>query len=255
MPATLTVAAERDALERSETATAERPTPIPTPEPTNTVEPTSTPEPAATIVALPTDTTAPSVPISGELYEIGTPVTYKRQYSSYLTVVGVIKYNGTVVREGPDITVSLLDDSGNVLATESAYTKPNLVKPNSLIPYSVLIDDAPAQWANINVEIQADEADNLTLAFSYADFEVQQATITGSDKVVGRIKNTGTKTAHLIQIIVAFYDANGTLLDVNSSFMKQDELTPGQIGTFEVESGQTKPVKKVEVVVSGFPKN
>ena len=226
-------------------ASSSQPTIEPTKaEPTAKPRPTRTPRPATPTVIpeLPTETAIPATPTTEvSAFEILEPVSYKLQYSDYLNMIGIIRYKGTVVRMSPEIIVTLTDASGKVLATEKAYTAPQYIRPNSTIPYRVLFDDPPDDWAKWEIEISAEKFGGFMADLLYTDLEVDQPTLnppknsyTGPS-VVGRVKNTGASSAKFVQVIGALYDAEGQLLDVASTYAKKDTITAGSDSPFELE--------------------
>ena len=141
----------------------------------------------------------------------------------------------------PEIIVTLTDDAGKVLATERAYTAPRYIRPNSTIPYKVLLDDAPEDWAKWEIDVSAERFGGFMANLLYTDLEVDQPTLNPAknsytgQSVVGRVKNTGSSAAKLVQIIGVLYDAEGRLLDVANTFSKKDTIPAGSDGPFELE--------------------
>jgi hypothetical protein len=206
-----------------------------------------------------TPTTAPPPP-SGQPYDIG-PATAFKDSIGYLHVVGVIHYNGSDDRARPNVTVTLSDASSKVLATQNSSDSPNLVKPGTLIPYLAIFDSPPSSYAHIEVTIQADKATDFDETENLTNFAIDQPSIIqpANDydplKVVGRVVNNNTKAATFVEIIVVMYDGSGRVLDVASSFAKQDTIEAGQSSPFEVDSYNAKGTAKVDFVMNGSPSN
>ena len=234
--------------------------PTAAPEPTAKPRPTRTPRPATPtdIPEPPTETAIPSTPTTEvSAFEILEPVSYKLQYSDYLNMIGIIRYKGSVVRMSPEIVVTLTDAGGKVLATERAFTAPRYIRPNSTIPYRVLFDDAPEDWAKWEIDVSAERFGGYMADLLYTDLEVDQPTLNppknsySGPRVVGRVKNTGSSTAKLVQIIGALYDAEGRLLDVANTFSKKDTIEAGGDGPFELEFRSDVEGATFELFVEG----
>ncbi len=205
-----------------------------------------------------TPTTAPPPP--AQVFDIG-PATIYKDSIGYLHVVGIIHYNGTDDRANPNVTITLSDAAKKVLATENSSMSPSLVKPGTLIPYHAIFDSPPASYANVEIKFQADKASDFDETENLANFAVDQPSIiqptTQYDpvKVVGRVVNNNPKAATLVEIIVVIYDGSGKVLDVASSFAKQDTIEAGQSSPFEVDSYNAKGAAKVDFVMNGTPSN
>ena len=224
------------------------------PAPTRTRRPAS-PTP---ITDTPTRVAVPPTPTAEvTVFEILDPVDYKLQYSDYLFMIGIIRYKGTVVRMSPEIVVTLTDAGGKVLATKRAYITPRYIRPDSTIPYKVLFDDVPEDWAKWEIDVSAERFGGYMADLLYTDLEVDQPTLNAPSnnytgpRVVGRVKNTGSSTAKLVQIIGALYDAEGRLLDVANTFSKKDTIEAGGDGPFELEFRSDVEGATFELFVEG----
>lgn len=213
--------------------------PAPTAAPTNTVEP-------------PTPTTAVNV------FEIVQPVTYKPQFGEVLYAVGIIKYTGAETRTGPKISVTLTDATGKVLATTNAIYTPSIIKSNTNIPYKALFNSPPEQFDKIEVNVSAELLEKSFMKeLLYGDLEIVEPSLipakTDYDypKVVGRVKNTGTKKANLVGIVGVLYGEDGKVIDVNQTFANIQELEPGADSPFELGFVGVKGGTTFELFTSG----
>src|SRR5437868_288762 len=120
----------------------------PTPVPTATAQPTATPTatraPTDTPVAVPTDTPTPTetptpiepsaTPTEAPFLAPGYQLMGQNGYTSFggtAIVVGVLKYTGSEVTTQPPINITLEDAEHNMLATDNAFTVPDVIKPGT----------------------------------------------------------------------------------------------------------------------------
>lgn len=213
-----------------------------------------------TVVSVATNIVAPITPVNGaNVFEVVPPVTYTPQYTQFLYAVGIIKYHGTDVRTNPKITVTLTDGSGKVLATSNAIYIPSIVRPGTNIPYKALFSSPPVKFDKVEVDIEADQMTSFAEAFYYGDIQVLDPSLVqpkasyDHPKVVGRVKNTGSKTASLIGIVGVLYGADGKVIDVAETFAKKDKVAPSEDSPFQLDFVGVKGGEKFELFTSGLP--
>lgn len=242
----------------------EDPFAFPTEEPLETPQVETTPEVAETPVVDETPeagaTSTAGSGTSSELFDIPKPAYYTTTYG-YSYVVGIINYKGTDIRAQPDIVVTLTDAQGNVIDTEDASIKPGIIIPGKPIPYQASFSDAPEAIGNIEVTIDADVADDFDLEYGYHDFTTEGVSLTlpkdeyDNLKLVGRVKNTGTKDASLVQLIGITYDANGVVTDVAYAYSKVDTIKAGASSPFDMDFNNARDAAKYEIIVTAWPAN
>jgi hypothetical protein len=191
-------------------------------EPTGGPQATVTPRPAGT-----------------EFEQIGTPFTYRDSFDD-LIVVGALKYNGATDRGSPEVVVTLSDAAGKVLATDSSSTGIRYLKPGGLIPYRVDLGDTPDGWARIEVDVVADPASDFEKESVHRDLVVEQPNIIpppeeGDElRILGRVRNSGSKAASSVSITAIIYDARGRVIEVTDGFTELDVIPPGGTSPFEL---------------------
>jgi hypothetical protein len=173
-------------------------------------------------------------------------------------VVGTVRNSGTLDASAVVITVSLLDDSGAVVASGESSTNLYFVEAGRVTPFSAPIEGAPEQWASERIEVTAEPMSSfLKDAFTH-DIEpldvrvVPRESVTDAPRVAGELRNASDMPLMLVKVIVAAYDADGTLLDVQSRTVLADpRLEPGQTTTFEVFFLRLDEVPAMDYVVEG----
>ena len=231
-----------------------------------TVAPTSTPlppavaQPTATLKPRPTDTPRPtSTPKPQVKLEVGSYTSYRNLIGT-LVFVGEILNNGDAPATGIQVAISLLDSSGNVLATGSSNLASLRVAPaNGKYPFSIWVDKAPKEWKDIKIQVQGDPLDNNPLFPPYLDLKADKVTgqppesSYGYYGLVGKITNVGQQTAKLVHIVAVAYDKDGKVIDVGDTYSKLDQIQPGTDAPFQLEFGNIKDAPaRYETFVQGM---
>lgn len=223
----------------------------PTPIPTNTSIPASTEAPIeAPILATPTEV--------NKTYEFLSTSNYESSFGGGDNVVGVIRYNGSQTIASPEIVVTLRDTAKTIVATEKAFTVPSIIRPGGLIPFKVSFLNETQEWATYTTEVQANPIDSFSEGFYYDEFEFIESKIvaggsfSSGPKIIGTVKNIGTKVASSVQIIGALFDAKNEVVDVSSGFSKISEVQPGDTSTFEIDFSNDEAAERYELVVTSF---
>lgn len=154
-----------------------------------------------------------------------------------LYVVGEVHNTSDETYQEVEVTVYLLDSTGTALASETWGAKTGVLRPGETSPVLVIFDQPPSEWAEIRTEIRANPAD-FYLTLIYPDLTISQDTggvpTFGDYRITGTIMNSGEDNARAVEIVGTLYDEAGAVLAVESTFLPQDTLEPGQSATFEL---------------------
>ena len=149
-----------------------------------------------------------------------------RNVHDYHASDGTLWFEGEIVNTGTAdasavaVLLSLYNRQGERLARGGALTiSANVLPPGATGVWATDMDDTPATWARVHIELgEQNTADDYR---AHNDTRVKAVGVTlGSDnpgyseKVTGRVVNTGPATARVDEIIAAFYDKSGTLVRV-----------------------------------------
>lgn len=201
----------------------------------------------ATMVAPATATAEASV------FEVLGPTTYVGRYIKALHVVGIIRYNGDTPRGKADIVATLTGPNGEVLGTDDALYTPAIIKPHSVIPYLIYFSEPPASWDKIEITVRADPLSDFEQRLYTDQVEVTQSSLSGGNKVLGRVKNTSSKNVGSATIVGVLYDPSGKVLDVAQTYSKLDKLAPGEESTFDLDfNSEAGGGKTYQLFVSGY---
>jgi len=256
-PATQTRTAE---LAERATLTAPTATPVasPTPTPptaTTTTQRASTPAPAtATSTArAPTATAVPPAQVAVE------KVNSYRDRGGALWFVGEIVNTGSVQVAGLGVAVSLLDGSGQTIATGSATTIGlDILPPGAFTVWRALMNNAPQTWAEVRAQPQASPVSRTSLERAATGLTVEGLTLTPAAgpndwlKVTGQVVNAGPEAASRAHVTMGLYDAAGQLIAVGDGSARLQQIPPGDSAPFSIDFlGQRDVPAHREVFVSG----
>jgi len=160
------------------------------------------------------------------------------------------KYAGRLssvnVNEGDEVT------AGQEIASKVGYASMSYLKPGEISPFSVLFskDDAPPSFARYVIEVRSSKAD-FQPGYTYRDLSVLPNPQARQDqygfmKISGRVRNTGGQAAKFVQIYAVFYDQQGMVVGLASSYAEAANDAPlaaGAEARFEVQG----------IVFSGVP--
>jgi len=224
---------------------------LPVPTPRNTSTPTDTPLP-------PTETPVPTP--TPETYQLLAQNDFSVAINT-LAVVGVVRYNDKYTLVNPPVIVDLLDASGNILASESAFVSPWVVKPGTLIPFRATFHRPPNGWTSYKITTEFGETSDFFRKSYTPAIEVLESTLApqteeGSrPKIVGTVKNVSRGDAHMVQIIGVLWDNAGKLLDVTSGHIRVGGLAAGKETRFEVEFNNGLGGARYDLVVAANLEN
>jgi hypothetical protein len=203
------------------------------------IPPTSTPTPG------PTPTPSPAPPLLVEVINT-TPHTNSM---GDLVLLGEVQNLGSRPVKYIDVSVTLYDANGAVLATESSYaTTPwssnlwhtGVLLPGEIAPFDIIID-SPGQWDDWEIETDYEEAANSNFDEHYYDLEIlndQGRAINElfyNYRVSGQIENIGSLETGNVRIVATLYDAQGRIVGVEQAMTDDDELLPGEVVSFAVD--------------------
>ncbi len=159
-----------------------------------------------------------------------------------------LKFIGEVTNTGDEdaafvqVALTLTDAQGNVVGTGFTLLEAlSIIPPGETVPFVIFVADPPDSWAEEEIQVQAEAADELSRSMAYTDFEVSGVTITPDEfgelrivRVEGIVRNIGIDTAEIIQVTLAAFDSAGDLETVENALTELDQIAPGGTSTFEI---------------------
>jgi hypothetical protein len=192
------------------------PQPIPKPIPS---PPSPIPQPA------PTQTEKGLIFLSDSAY---------RDSNGYLHVIGEVRNDAKSNAKQIKISVSLLDNQGNITATRANLSYLSLLEPQQRSPFDVIFQEVSDRIPNYQMELSW-QATNET---PKTRMQIQQISThideDGYYWVNGEVKNIDSQTSDLIAIIGTFYDSAGKVVAVASGLPDVVPLAPGKSSSFSL---------------------
>ncbi len=117
----------------------------------------------------------------------------------------------------------------------------NKLAPGETAPIMLLAsaDEIPEGAIEYTLDVGAMELDDFSAEYYYYDFAVENDELTAGEfaeqGVAGELVNTGDSAAEFVRALVAFYDAEGTILYVNDAYIEEEVLAPGARASFLVD--------------------
>lgn len=224
------------------------------------------PRATATEDVPPTDEAAPPTAADGPIpsntpdaADTGIKIVEFHDYNSAadnttVYVVGTIKNTFTGPLEQIKVTAEITDKDNRTVGTGEDLLLPLVrLQPGQVAPFQVLLTGVTEDGENVDVRVSAKEPDPDFQIFAPAQ-ELQ--IVKGSDKIipagdfigpriVGRVKNTGSKDATLVGVLATAYDKDGKLVDTEKGYLTGGgDLTAGKEAPFSLEF--SRPDVKVD---------
>lgn len=165
----------------------------------------------------------------------------------------IINSTGTELEQA-GVTVSLLDEEGNVLAQEQGFVGIELLRPGAKAPFAMRFTAPPQTFNSYHAEpwkgVQG------YVGSYYLDLEVRDAGGSGERyatyTVTGAIANTGPEDAVEVTVTVTLYDALGRVIGMRRAVPEHNVIPRGGQTTFTVElTPAGGPVASFEAVALG----
>jgi hypothetical protein len=164
-------------------------------------------------------------------------------HSSYISSLGTFHVVGEVEHMGiqsvafVSITGTFYDSNNTEIVTDSSFATLEIIPPGVKSPFEIAVTD-------LN---QAEKVHNYTLAVGEYSITTKNLTktllilsnssyisVTGYLNIVGEVKNNGSSESTTNFVAATCYDANGSVVCVESSFTDPQNLDPEQTAQFNL---------------------
>ncbi len=130
------------------------------------------------------------------------------------------------------VTGTYYDAAGNVIASKSTVACPEVVSPHDAVPFDVTVGDA-SQVAQHSLAIQGENVpsplpNHLVLRSTHVSRNAMGI------EVNGRVANEAGVGYQMVEVCLAFYDGNGTLLRTGWTLVGLGDLAAGEVGSFDM---------------------
>lgn len=199
---------------------------------------TGTPRPADGSIATMSPPAAAAVgpsatpsPLSPGPYAVSRVTAYRTALGT-LHIVGEARNNSLTAVEHLQVRATLYDAMNNVIGTGEAFACLGVVPPAGESPFDLLFFDPPSAFVRYTLEVRA----RATTREPPVGLDVTAVNVArgAADvyRVSGEVVNNSRQTYRLVQVCGAFYDVNGNVVRVDSSFTSPSTLGPRERGSF-----------------------
>ncbi len=175
----------------------------------------------------------------------------------YAHVVGEVQWKGSYDIDLVELTATFKNASGQVVGVSSTFTSISILTPQQRSPFDVLQIDNVQYITSYSIQVGGFLQ---TGTVPYRSFSVEGSSMytdsIGYVHVVGIVNNTGQSTAHGVEVVVTFRDAQGRVVATTSTFPSPTDLSPGGTGSFDaIQYAQDSwgPIVSYDIEVQTFP--
>ena len=178
------------------------------------------------------------------------------------TQQGTLWCLGEVSNPGPEalaevvIEAALLDEAGALLSREAALTQLDVVQPDQAVPFAVLFDTPPSNFAQYQVVVVSAVpiSEQARYYFDLETFDVH-GSIEGAAiyRLSGQLRNFGSTDAESIRLVAAAYDQDQRVLAQRQAELAVTLLKAGATTPFTIDLTITRGiVDDYKVLVQGL---
>jgi hypothetical protein len=190
----------------------------------------------------PTPTTAPTVAPTATATAQPTSepsgVFIRTNHSSYtnsigsLHIVGEVQNNTNKAIEFVKISANLFNGT-QLVATDFTYTSLNVVRSHERTCFDVLITNPPAYTSYVfeAPTYTSTSAPNLALTPIGVSTSIDSS---GDYHILGQVRNDMTVQVKFVQEVGTLYNAAGTALACDFTYVNSTDLAPGQTSAFDM---------------------
>lgn len=173
--------------------------------------------------------------------------------------IGLVENTGNVDLVYVKVTATLLDEQGQIMASDYGYADTDLMQVGAVAPFAVLFSEGvPDGWTDYEISIEASEAYDSDWYYHYTAFEIISSESVdpeyGDYAIQGEVKNTGQLDAEFVKVTAVLYDANGNITGTDWTYVGQDrsELKSGEAVAFMINvMNIIHPVDHYDLLVEG----
>lgn len=155
--------------------------------------------------------------------------------------VGLYKNTGEATIERPQVEITLLDANKKKLSVGHGYSAPSALLPGEETPVKILVQKAPpydvAQFKITPERQRYGSAKHFKL--SVEGPRLAAANFGGYD-LTGTVRNKDSEAAQHVQLIILLRDAKNAIVGMDSGFLGQKLLPPGDDTPFRVHISQVR---------------
>lgn len=198
---------------------------------------------------------------SADLLEV-VNYTVTRPVPGSAVILGMVSNKSSSPIAGISVQADIQDASGSTVATGQDQLLAQVALPPGVqAPFMIAISQEVPTDAEVIFQATAqvyDPETMLAIGTPYTDLELKDATLAKGPgdvwQLIGKVSNTGSKTATNVLVLASVYDAAGNIMDVGLGVVPM-ALAPGADAPIEVTFlstlGATEGPAKYEATVVG----
>ncbi len=164
-------------------------------------------------------------------------VHFARLSHGGLWCMGEVTNPGKFAIEDVQLRIDLLDQKGNVVATQDAHTEARVIPSGGKSPFVVSFPNAYPEFTSYRVALL--RALRAHQGRYYPDVAVVDASgeplDTGLYGITGNVENRGPEDAVDVVVVATLYDALGNVVGVRSGPPRHNVIPPGGKSSFKME--------------------
>ena len=182
--------------------------------------------------------------IGPELFTVGN-MSYGYIGDS-LWFFGEVRNDGEAPRKSVEVRISLLNENGQELASDTGFTSMSYLNPGEISPFQVLFSEEilpetpPTSYV---MEVRSDEAD-FELGYTIRDITIvdEPRELREHSQIIlrGNVYNETEGPTQFVNIKAIFYDTDGAVVGIGDTYAETDTpddiLPPGENGVFDMRS-------------------
>jgi hypothetical protein len=132
------------------------------------------------------------------------------------------------------VPVALLDDVGQVLATDEASVGLFRLAPGEKSCFEVRFENPPASFSSYQLGAPTyEKRDEPLPKVTIYDDQGSYVPTFGDYEIEGKVRNDDSSRAQYVTVIVTLYNTAGTVVDCGVGFPNRRELDPGESSNFD----------------------
>lgn len=178
----------------------------------------------------------PSLPVAAEVTAL-TPIP---DSIGNLYFIGLYRNTGEATITLPRVELSLWSADKRRLATATGYAVRHRLEKGETTPVKILVQHSPA-YAEVTTELhpQPERYPQRRPKLALSQIQLERGRYSGY-RVTGMVQNQDAAAARYVQIIALLYDPSEQIVGMDSHFLADSTLLPGQSSPFTVEVSQVR---------------
>jgi hypothetical protein len=183
---------------------------------------------------LPTPTPAPTQQPPGSVYVLPNHSNYVTSWGS-LHIVGEVLNNTSDPISWIKISANLFDSTGHLLDTDFTFPYLDNLAAGEKTCFDLIFSEPPADWSYYEFEPPTYSVDGEPLLnMNVFDDSGRYDPTDGSYEIIGQVRNDNSFRVEYVAPIGTLYNASGTVVGCDLTWVNSTNLDPGQTSFFKI---------------------